>query len=329
MLDLGVHFERIARRLLGEPNKALSKGGELRFGTNGSLSVIISGPKQATWYDHENQRGGGVWEFLYIFGDMKRPEAEEWLAREFGLGKTGTTGRQNSGQHVVATYPYLDERGQVLFWVYRWGPKKTFTQAMPGSGKGGITRNPAGKPTMTGCRFVPYHLDQLAAAAGSGSLPWRVYIVEGEKDADRLRDQWTLLATCNAMGAGKWRSSYNQFFAKAGVVIIPDNDDAGQDHARQVAIQLIKVAASVRIVELWGLPEKGDVSDWIDGGATQWSSFLDSSHRRSPVFWTCPRTLSPVFRDSFRYIRLCTVEKQQKTLRTSIWHNFCSGNTAR
>jgi hypothetical protein len=43
-------IERVARDLLGEPNRSLSSPGNMRFGTHGSLSI-----KKAddTWYDHE------------------------------------------------------------------------------------------------------------------------------------------------------------------------------------------------------------------------------------------------------------------------------------
>src|SRR5258705_8495221 len=50
------------------------------------------------------------------------------------------------------------------------------------------------------------------------------------------------------------------------ICIIPDNDKPGQDHAAKVARALNPVASSVRIVHLSGLPEKGDVSDWLDNG---------------------------------------------------------------
>jgi len=52
------------------------------------------------------------------------------------------------------------------------------------------------------------------------------------------------------------------------VAILPDNDQAGWTHAGQVAAGLHGVAASVRIVELPGLPPKGDGSDWLDAGGT-------------------------------------------------------------
>src|SRR5262249_18519920 len=54
----------------------------------------------------------------------------------------------------------------------------------------------------------------------------------------------------------------------ASVAIIPDNDEAGRDHARAVAASLRGSAASVKIVELPRLPPKGDVSDWINAGGT-------------------------------------------------------------
>ena len=50
------------------------------------------------------------------------------------------------------------------------------------------------------------------------------------------------------------------------VVIIPDNDGAGKKHAEQVANSLYGIAAEIRIIELPDVPDKGDVSDWLDAG---------------------------------------------------------------
>jgi DNA primase len=52
------------------------------------------------------------------------------------------------------------------------------------------------------------------------------------------------------------------------VVIIPDNDKTGEEHAQDVAGRLWRLAASVRLVKLPRLPRKGDVSDWLDAGGT-------------------------------------------------------------
>jgi hypothetical protein len=78
-----------------------------------------------------------------------------------------------------------------------------------------------------------------------------------------------LVATCNPMGAGKWRKEFNPILCDAHVVIVPDNDEPGKAHGDTVARHLHDVAASVRVVDLPNLPHKGDVSDWIAQGNTK------------------------------------------------------------
>ena len=52
------------------------------------------------------------------------------------------------------------------------------------------------------------------------------------------------------------------------VVILPDNDAPGREHADDVARSLAGKAARIRVVDLPGLPDKGDVSDWFAAGGT-------------------------------------------------------------
>ena len=203
---------------------------------------------------------------MLLFNGSAADEAgiAEWFERELGIDVTPDR------QHIVKIYDYVDEQGALLFQVLRWGPKKTFSQQQPGTGKGGIKRGADGKPTMQGARYVPYHLDTLvAAAAKKNGKRWRVYIVEGEKDADRLVAQWGVTATTNAGGAGKWRKEYGRYFTGAEVIVLADNDKAGREHATAVVAALSPFAAVVNSVELTGLPDKGDISDWIDAGGTQ------------------------------------------------------------
>ena len=54
----------------------------------------------------------------------------------------------------------------------------------------------------------------------------------------------------------------------AKVAIIPDNDVPGHKHHEQVARSVSPVATNVVVLELDGLPEKGDVSDWLNKGHT-------------------------------------------------------------
>jgi hypothetical protein len=157
---------------------------------------------------------------------------------------------------IIARYDYADEQGAVLFQVCRTSAKE-FPQRRP-DGKGGWMWG------LGNTRKVLYHLPDLLAAKRNGHAPC-VYIAEGEKDVDRLR-QWGLIATCNPCGAGKWRSEFNQSLAGFDVVILPDNDEPGRKHAQDVARNLMRIAASVRIV---GLRGANDISDWIDAGGTQ------------------------------------------------------------
>ena len=99
-----------------------------------------------------------------------------------------------------------------------------------------------------------------------------MFILEGEKDVDAA---WALgiPATCNAGGAKKWRTEHAAYLQDADVVIIPDNDAAGHDHAHSVAISLSGIARRVRFLELPGLSNKGDFSDWPAGRTAEqlWS----------------------------------------------------------
>jgi hypothetical protein len=94
-----------------------------------------------------------------------------------------------------------------------------------------------------------------------------VFVVEGEKDADRLT-ALGLVASTNPGGAGKWREEYSTSLAGRKVIIIPDNDRPGQKHAETVARSLAGKATETHIVRLPGLRDGQDVSDWLDQGGT-------------------------------------------------------------
>ena len=165
-------------------------------------------------------------------------------------------GGQTTRGRIVATYDYRDADGTLLFQVVRYEPK-AFVQRRP-SGKGGWLWG------LDGVEPVLYRLPELLAAD-----PAQVVLMpEGEKDVDRLRGLG-LVATCNPMGAGKWRDSYSAALRGRHVALLADNDRPGRDHAFAVPRSVAPWAASVKVVELPGLPEKGDVSDFLDRGGTK------------------------------------------------------------
>ena len=119
---------------------------------------------------------------------------------------------------------------------------------------------------LNGATPVPYRLPGLLEALAASE---QVFIVEGEKDVNRLA-AWGLCATTNHGGAQKWRTEHAAFFpAEANVVLLPDNDSVGMIHMRHVQNLLRQRKCHVTLLILDGLPEKGDVSDWIDAGHTK------------------------------------------------------------
>jgi hypothetical protein len=109
---------------------------------------------------------------------------------------------------------------------------------------------------------IPYRLPELISSEHDDVL-----IVEGEKDAENVA-ALGFTVTTNSGGAGKFASELAEYFKGKDVYILPDNDEAGANHAQQVVATLLAAARSVRVVELPGLPPKGDVSDWLEAGGT-------------------------------------------------------------
>lgn len=158
----------------------------------------------------------------------------------------------NQKPSIRAIYNYRDLDGQTCYQVLRYSDK-TFRFRRP-DGQGGWIWNLQDTPK------VLYRLPELMAAGKEQTI----FIPEGEKDVDNL-SQLGLTATCNPCGAGKWSSLEKDCMLYGRlVVILPDNDQAGRDHAADVARCLSVLCQEIRILELPGLLPKQDVSDWIE-----------------------------------------------------------------
>ena len=153
---------------------------------------------------------------------------------------------------IVAEYFYTDENGHVLFRVTRHEPK-TFRQWRP-DGNGGWL------PGLGNTRRVLYHLPEVIESP-------IVFVVEGEKDVESLRSMG-FVATCNAMGAGKWRPEYNELFRGRTAIVIPDSDEPGRKHAREVIRGIKPFAAGVMTFDI---SEDGvkDISEWFSAGHSE------------------------------------------------------------
>lgn len=182
------------------------------------------------------------------------------------------TRRTNGHKRLAKIYDYHDTNGNVVHQTVRYDPKG-FTQRRPDPA------NP-GKHIwdLKGIEPMLYRLPDLHAALQAGQT---IYLPAGEKDVEALRTLG-LTATCNAMGAGKWRQSYSEGLRGGHCVILPDNDAPGREHAQQVARSLDGKAAGVKVLALPGLPAKGDVSDWLKAGGTR--TALEAMAAAAPVW---------------------------------------------
>lgn len=165
------------------------------------------------------------------------------------FGDPTTMGRPK----IAKEYDYRDEQGNLLFQVVRTEPKGFF-QRRP-DGHGGWVND------LKGVRRVLYRLPGLLAPSPHPM----VFVVEGEKDVDRLA-ALGLVATTNPGGAGKWRAEYCDSLRGRAVFVIPDNDATGREHAEEVIASLTAAGVRAFTLDLPDLPEKGDVSDFLNAG---------------------------------------------------------------
>ncbi len=161
--------------------------------------------------------------------------------------RTGTS--SNALGRQVAWYDWEDEDGEVLYQSVRFEPKDFRYRRRPVESdppekirRGGWVWSlsyygPDGQP-LGGVRRVLYRLPELTYGLGIGA---DIYLGEGEKDVGALESAGAV-ATCNVMGAGKWRDEYVWPFVFAveldhrdfQIIVVVDRDEAGYKHAQDI-----------------------------------------------------------------------------------------------
>jgi hypothetical protein len=166
--------------------------------------------------------------------------------------------RDGNKRRIVAKYDYTDAAGVPLYQVLRLEPKG-FRQRRPDGNGGWIWELDE--------RRVLYHWPELLKYPDG-----TVFVCEGEKDADRVA---ALGHRTTCVAAGKWTEECVTALAGRDVIILEDNDDAGHVKALAAAQALHGTANTIRIVLLPNLPDKGDVSDWLDADPRRAEKFVD------------------------------------------------------
>lgn len=177
---------------------------------------------------------------------------------------------KRSKGHVDAepetVYVYTDENGHELFQSLRYRTEKngvsgkTFKQRHLGDEGEWVWG-------LEGVRRVLYRLPDLLKAVADGEP---IFIVEGEKDVDNIRAQGAA-ATCNPMGAGKWRSEYVSFFAghQGPIIIVADRDEPGRNHAQSVRASFLQASPIIEPLIFVVQARFGkDATDHLNGGGT-------------------------------------------------------------
>jgi KaiC/GvpD/RAD55 family RecA-like ATPase len=206
-----------------------------------------------TGFANCHSKCGKGWDIISL--DQALSGTEFPVAKREVFKLLGRTDDDLYGDRFEAEYPYHDQFGNVVFRAVRMrlgDGDKRFTQQRPH--RGGWANG------IKGIELVPYNLPNVLAAD-------LVFIAEGEKSVETLRGL-NLTGSCNNGGAKNFAPGIVKWFAGKHIGILPDNDQAGRGHALKVAEMLSAVAKSVRIIELPGLPEKGDIADFIQDGGT-------------------------------------------------------------
>ena len=207
--------------------------------------------EKGVFFCHTENLSGGMKKLAQLTGHQLPPRATEQPAE----------GPSSPGSFCIEqNYDYTDADGQLRYRVVRLKPKD-FRVKRPDPAKAGEWLW-----NLADCEPLPYRLPAVLSAIAAGET---VFVVEGEKDADALT-ALGLTATTNHGGAGRWTPACSRHFAAgAKVVVIADNDRPGLNHALNVVRRLRDRGCAAFSLRLPDLPEKGDVSDWINRGGTK------------------------------------------------------------
>lgn len=136
---------------------------------------------------------------------------------------------RTENSQIVAEYDYTDEQGSLLYQVVRYQPKD-FKQRRPDGCGGWIWRK--------GSRQVLYHLPEVLEAP-------IVFVVEGERDVETLRE-YGFVATTNAGGAkAHWAPQFTEALRGREVILIPDNDAPGRKRVVNIARLTLLIMVAV------------------------------------------------------------------------------------
>ncbi len=165
-----------------------------------------------------------------------------------------------TGAHIAAIYNYKDENNKYLYSKIRFegGSIKSkliryyYINYINDTAE---SRKPEGIKTL-------YNLSNVIKAVKEG---YPIYYVEGEKDVETLRKKGYTATTAGS--ADDWSDSFGQYFTGARVIILYDNDEAGEKCLNKVIKGLKPYAHSIKWTKT-SAADHGDVTDFFNEGHT-------------------------------------------------------------
>ncbi len=179
-------------------------------------------------------------------------------------GSPKDAARQIAGKAIAKGYKpeglfeYQDADGQPLFWRIRAKHPQTGDKWIRPMFRDG-SEYAVGEPKASANGKPLYRLPELANAPADA----RIIVVEGEPKVDALLKLGLIATTsgsCSSADAADWTPLEGH-----SCTIWPDHDDAGRKYAEAVASRLRALGCDVAILDVskLGLPNKGDVVDWL------------------------------------------------------------------
>lgn len=176
-----------------------------------------------------------------LFNDGKTMKKKSWWDKLADYAK----------KPIEAVYDYKDASGNYLYSKIRFVGKVIRCAVIDKKNDSFTMEKPGGV----------YSLYNLPAALKAIKKGFPVYITEGEKDVNTLKNLEYTAVT--AGGVSDWRSEFAHYFTGARVVILPDNDTPGLELKDKIIKDLKPFAHSIKWV-VTSKAEHGDVTDYLN-----------------------------------------------------------------
>lgn len=154
-------------------------------------------------------------------------------------------------------YPYYDDSQNILYYKARYQGKEIRHFKIDGD-------HVIWKDVFKGIQKTLYNKAALKRAREQNEP---IYYVEGEKDVHTMEALG--LCSVTAGGATAWYKDLARYFEGLDVIILQDNDEAGEKLSKQIRQDLCTTAKSIKVI----VPSDkvhGDVTDYIQDGHTKY-----------------------------------------------------------